>query len=76
MSNLVPEVSALRKLSRAMRRFLPAGHDGAVIVVTPTGRVACHHNMDPVKLAIVLGKLTEDLVREAKQPIFEEATNG
>lgn len=64
-------VRALEKIGRAMDRFLPEGHDGALVIVAPDGQVRCHYNMDPVKLAIVLGKLTEDLVREAKQSIFE-----
>lgn len=66
---------SLTRLGRSMDRLLPADYTGAIVMVGPGGEVACHHNMDPVKLAIVLGKLTEELVREAKRPIFEGGSN-
>lgn len=72
----MPIRRVLRRIARVMDRLLPKDHGAAVVIVTAGGQVACHHNMEPVKLAIVLGKLTEDLVREAKQPIFEGVKNG
>jgi hypothetical protein len=56
----------LTRYSGELEQHLPKDHSIAVIIVGPGGQVACNYDMDPVKLAVVLGRLTEDLVREAK----------
>jgi hypothetical protein len=65
---------ALKRATATIARSLP-GYGGAVIVINDRGEIAMQHNMDPIKLAVVLGKLTEELVKEAKL-IRLEVSNG
>lgn len=73
--NAVVDV-ALKEIERAMTRILPSDCEGAVIVITPKGDVACSSGMDPVKLALALGRLTEDIIKQTKLPILEVHQNG